>query len=476
MTTPRFACGWLAALAFACSARRVAPLAEKPRAAHGLAAAPAPSPVVPVSAASASARCAEPPPPTLSEASLRAAVRGWQSAQKKGDFAAFSGFYGEHFSGLLASGASVPLLNRQAWLAARSQDFGQGKSSEGTAQLAFGAGGAQVVLGADELFFVPTTSGPKIAWQARTPEPTVALSEKLGQWLADEDSALLSAHPDPNWAEGPPSLRGPEQVTRSVAVARLPKALRAWLGRRVKLLGVRGPVCETRLQRFALRAQITPDLRTAEHWEGCADGPPIAPQIIAEEVWRLSASAGRSLVAEFSAPCKGALLAVDPDLPEPLIAAPEPASAELGARALEAFRQLPAYLSIQARYRAEHPDQDGAWDDHDARRTLSTVTLKGHAPLLFVSVAAGSGCAGFSAGLSALWQGGLGGPASVLTALDAAPLTPRAAVDLGGPEPSLLLGPDGLFQARSVIRWRSGKDSGYERAWLLQVPFFAGPC
>jgi len=108
----------------------------------------------------------------------------------------------------------------------------------------------------------------------------------------------------------------------------LPKTLRAWLGRPVKVLGATGAVCETRLQRFAIRAQVTPDPRTAEHWEGCADGPAMPPETIAQEIWRLSAAAGgRTLIAEFSAPCKGALIAVDPNLPEPAIAATEPATA-----------------------------------------------------------------------------------------------------------------------------------------------------
>src|SRR6188768_182172 len=142
----------------------------------------------------------------------------------------------------------------------------------------------------------------------------------------------LDAQPTAEWAEGPLTLAGDgSSATRSVALARLPKALRGWLGRKVLVLGASGAVCETRLQRFALRAQITPDPRTAEHWEGCADGPAMPPATIAQEIWRLSAVGGRTLIAEFSAPCKGALLAVDPNLPAPTIAAPEPASAEIGA-------------------------------------------------------------------------------------------------------------------------------------------------
>jgi len=260
-------------------------------------------------------------------------------------------------------------------------------------------------------------------------------------------------------------------ATRGVVAARLPMPLRGWLGHKVKVLGASGTVCETRLQRFALRAQITPDPRTAEHWEGCADGPAMPPEMIAKEIWRLSAVGGRTLIAEFSAPCKGALLAVDPELPTPVIAAPEPATAELGEAVLSAFRRLPAYTALQARFRSEHPELEGAWDDRDARRSVSKFALSGHAELLFVSVETGSECSGFSASLSAVWDAGLAGPARVLTAIDNHRLTPSALVDFDGTGSSLLLGPDGPLQMRSVLR-----PGSRARAFLSNVPYFAGPC
>ena len=303
-------------------------------------------------------------------------------------------------------------------------------------------------------------------------------SVRPGLWIADESSALLSATADSSWAEGPIAIGGGNSATRAVNMARVPKALRAWLGRPVKVLGANGAVCETRLQRFLIRAQITPDLRTAEHWEGCAEGPVVPAETIANEVWRVTASAGRSLIAEFSAPCKGALLAVDPDLPAPAIAAPEPASAEVGAEAMTAFRQLPEYAQIQARFRVEHPELEGAWDDREAKRSISALTLPGRTPLFVVSVEVGSACKGFSAGLSALWGGG--GPSSALTAIDNRRLTPSAIVDLDGTGGQVLLGPDGAFAARSVLRPKANADkidvTRYERVFLLSVPYFPAPC
>jgi hypothetical protein len=328
----------------------------------------------------------------------------------------------------------------------------------------------------------PMASACSSAWPAplalsalKVAPPSVALvplRAQPGLWLADENSALLDAKPELGWADGPLTLSAERgSATRGVVLARLPKALRDWLGRPVKVLGATGTVCETRLQRFALRAKVTPDPRTAEFWEGCADGPFMPAETIAKEIWRLSEVGGRALVAEFSAPCKGALLAVDPNLPAPPIAAPEPASADVGAALMVAFRALPAYAALQARFRAEHPDLEGAWDDRDARRSVSRLALPGRPELLFVSVETGSGCTGFSASLSAIWEAGKNGPAKVLRAIDNGRLSPSAIVDLDGSGSSLLLGPDGPWQMRSVLR-----PGSFERSFLSDVPYFAGPC
>lgn len=293
---------------------------------------------------------------------------------------------------------------------------------------------------------------------------SVPLSSSGGLWLADENGALLSAIPEVTWTEGSVQPGAGNTATRAVKISRLPKALRAWLGRRVVVLGANGAVCETHLQRFVVRAEITPDARTAEHWEGCADGPPISAETIANEVWQLSAKAGRSLIGEFSTPCKGALLAVDPDLPAPAIAAPRPASSEEGDAAMTALRALPEYAQIQARFRKEQPGAEGHWDDHEARHTVSVLALPGEqrAPITFISVEVGDGCRGFSASLSAIGN-------TALRAIDDRRLSVSAIADLDGNESAILLGPDGPFKARSVVR-------NGQRSFLNSVPFFPGPC
>jgi hypothetical protein len=460
-----------------------------------------PKPVLPTTVASAApaiARRAEPAksldtqkPATVSEAQLAEFVKGWRKVQSQRDFRGYSALYGEHFSGLIQRGEALSRLDRSAWLHAHEASLTLSpKLASARPRYAIGAGGAQVTFEPrsaavldeplPELFVVGTTDGLKITREAPARSAPVELSSQSGLWLADEHFAILSTAPDPSWTDGEPTFAGNDSALTGVALSRLPKALRAWLGRPIRVLGERGAVCETRLQRFAIRASITPDLPTAEVWEGCADGAEPAAATVAAEIWRLSANGGHTLVAEFSAPCKGALLAVDPDLPQPPIAAPEPAPAELGATALAEFRALPAYAQIQQRFRAEHPADEGAWDDKDARRGVWSLQLPSHAQLVLISVEAGTGCASFSASLSALWEVQPHGvtPAlhllSIPSAIDERRLTPQAIVDFGtGEGPALLLGPDGPYAARSLL----GKTrNGYERRLLTSVPFFAGPC
>ncbi len=301
-----------------------------------------------------------------------------------------------------------------------------------------------------------------------------ALASRAGLWLADEQYALVSATPSRAWADGAATYTGHDSALRNVVLKRIPQSLRSWLGRPVRILGASGAVCDTRLQRFLLRAEVNPDPARAEVWEGCSETPH-PPALIAEEIWRLAKPSGLTLVAELATPCKGALLAVDPDLPAPTMRAPQPASAELGERAFAAFRALAGYAVLQARYRSQKPNAEGAWDDHDARRSAWSLALPGHA-LVFVSVEAGARC-DFSGSLSALWEAD--GPALTLLiapeALDAHRLTPVAILDLDGSgEPSVLLGPDGNFSARALLTKHAQPSYGYHL--LSSIPFFVDPC
>ena len=480
----RRACA-LAALSVACSPKHSPPSPTPiehaaPRGAATSSGAVPSSSISTAPSASSATSCADPSPATLSVEAVTAFAERWRQTQRSRDFSGYSALYAEHFSGLLGDGASFTRVNRAAWL--RTHQGSLTLSAElvaATTRVAIGAGGAQVRFASNakepvalpELFVVATSAGLQIMREAPARPAPSELAGPSGPWLADERFAVLSTRPDARWLDGAPTFDGNGTALSNVVLARLPKVLRGWLGRPVRVLGASGTVCETRLQRFAIRSQITPDLASAERWDGCGDDP-ISPARIAAEIVALTADEGRALVAEFATPCKGALFATDPNLPAPALAAPEPAPAELGERAFAALRASPRYASVQARFKRDHPDAEGAWEDHDGRRSVWALTLPGE-ELVLASVAAGSGCEGFSASVSAVWR--VNGSAltlfSELNALDDHRVSPRALLDLGGETPALLLGPDGDYRAISLV---SGSNHGARL--LASAPFFAGPC
>jgi len=437
------------------------------------------APVAPLGAERA-ARCADEPSNTLAADAVTAFAERFRQTQKAGDFAGYASLYGEHFSGLLWDGVSFSRLDRDHWLRAHRGLLALGSELAGArVQVAVGGGGAQIHFRASpsdprslpELFVVATSSGLQIVREAPArPEPS-QLTEQPGVWLADERFATLSTRPEVSWLEGAATFDGNATALSNVAVARLPKALRGWLGRPVRVVGAAGTVCETRLQRFAIRSQITPELATAERWDGCGDAP-ISPAAIAREIVQLTAFEGRTLVAELATPCKGALLAMDPDLPAPALATPAPASAELGETALAALRKLPSYASTQTRFRTEQPNSEGMWEDHDARRGVWALALPGR-KFVFASVTAGTGCSGFSASITAIWQEHEGSLELLgeLAGLDEKRVSPNALFDLDSGAPKLLLGPDGDYRAVRVF----SPETRAARV-LSSVPFFAGPC
>jgi hypothetical protein len=486
-------CGALIALPASCTAKQRAPTKRKIDthvvSAPSIASVATVAPSALTSPPRSAPKCSTAHPAALSPEGVTQLVNRWKAAQKTADVSAYSALYAEHFSGLFATAQGIGRLDRTAWLRAHALSLTlDPRLAAATVRVAIGAGGARVTFEPrsarasqrlPELFMISTMEGPKIAREAPTLPAPSELTDHPGLWLANERFAILSTKPEASWAEGAPSFSGDYSASSAVALGRLPKPLRAWLGRPVRVLGESGAVCETRLQRFAIRAQISPDLATAEVWDGCSDEHAQTPAQIAQDIWQLSAPEGRTLVAELSAPCKGALLAVDPDLPAPAIAAPEPASAELGAAALALFRELPAYVGLQAHFKASAPDSDGAWDDRAARRSVWSLDLAGHRPLVFVSVEGGRGCTDFSGSLSALWEvrgngaGATLGLLSVPSAEDDRRLTPRAVIGLSTTVASVLLGPDGVYQTQSLL---TGTLEGYGQALLTSVPFFAGPC
>jgi hypothetical protein len=269
-------------------------------------------------------------------------------------------------------------------------------------------------------------------------------------------------------AEGPPRLvetdvEGAFAAERSVAAGRLSAESRALVGRRVRLVGARGAVCEAVVGEISLLERVYPDGEDYARWSGTALDdrgralPRLSPDMIARELWRQAGgdertggeAADHPLVAALrpvSGDCDGAVAASTTSDARPTLSTPERPSDALESQALRAFRALPQHARVEVDYetswleevralereseaarrgelalggeRAEAPKLRATWDTHgEARPTVRQVVLGGET-LVWVSAAVGEGCGDFSAQLSALFRRSDDGALSVVRVLD----------------------------------------------------------
>lgn len=265
-------------------------------------------------------------------------------------------------------------------------------------------------------------------------------------------------------AEGPPRLvetdvEGAFAAERAVAVGRLSAESRALVGRRVRLVGERGAVCEAVVGEISLLERVYPDGEDYARWSGTAKDdrgralPRLSPEAIARELWGQTDAgepahdaADHPLVAALrpvSGDCDGAVAASDasPDQAGAL-SAPERPSDALESRALRAFRALPQHVRVGVDYqtqwleevraieraseselglggeRPEAPKLRLTWDTHaEATPTVRQVVVGGET-LVWVSATVGEGCGDFSAQLSALFRRSDDGELAVVRVFD----------------------------------------------------------
>ncbi|HRH00601.1 MAG TPA: hypothetical protein PLR99_30360, partial [Polyangiaceae bacterium] len=266
-------------------------------------------------------------------------------------------------------------------------------------------------------------------------------------------------------AEGAPRLvetdvEGAFAAQRAVAVGRLSDASRALVGRRVRLVGARGAVCEATVGEISLLERVYPDGEDYARWSGTALDdrgralPRLSSEAIARELWRQTDADGTAqdhpLVAALrpvSGDCDGAVAASTTSDARPTLSTPERPSDALESQALRAFRALPQHARVEVDYetswleevralerysaaarrgeialggeRPEAPKLHATWDTHaEARPTVRQVVLGGET-LVWVSATVGEGCGDFSAQLSALFRRSDDGALSVVRVFDA---------------------------------------------------------
>ena len=283
---------------------------------------------------------------------------------------------------------------------------------------------------------------------------------------------VLDATPDVTRASGAPELRSLEDpvVVATHVSAPSGAAIDAWLGRRVRLYGTTGPVCEGVLRAVALVGRVSPHEGTLSRWRGGEDDQaPLTPAAIAGEAWAVATEGGGVVLAgELDADgCEGALWAGLADTPAPEFHASEAADAETESRALAAFRALPAWAEVAARYHDEvREERAPRWDTHgESRPTVNVIDL-GASRLVVVTADVGGGCGDFGATQTTIFRDGARGLEVVGAPIDAS-FVPTSAADVDGDGALDLVLPNGVRRAIG---------GSFERAEAIEVPFLGCPC
>lgn len=282
---------------------------------------------------------------------------------------------------------------------------------------------------------------------------------------------VLDASPDLAIATGAPDVRSlGDPVVAAREVATPGAGANAWLGRRVRLYGMTGAVCEGVVGAAALVGRVSPHEATLSRLRGVAeDEAPLAPSEVTDEAWRVVAEGGGVVLAGEveGASCEGALFAGLADAPAPVFHPSAAADAETEARALAAFRALPAWAAVEARYEDEiKEDRAPMWDSHGEPRPTVNVVAAGGARLVVVTADVGGGCGDFGATQTTVFRDGARGLELVGAPIDAS-FVPTSAADVDGDGELDLVMPNGVRRAAG---------GAFERSETIEVPFLGCPC
>ena len=431
---------------------------------------------------------------TFDETNARAFIQRWLKAQNEHDFSTYSALYATRFSGTKRVGSYSKRFDRSGWLRDRQPMFRDGVIVQATElKLSGTAGAVRAVFTQD--FSSPGfhDSGQKELFLVAEPAGlTIAREEMLVSHVAEAapviDSAVLAFHRDgpvvatgfTGALPGEPRLmsRGASDsfdVALTIAPTALGESTRAWLGKSITVYAKDGQACEGSVVRFEVRVKAEPHFGMRQAWAGEDGAKKATPHEIAEQIWNIARDDERFAVAVLNHECHGvwAMTHAASFIPT---SAP---SAPLRAAALSAFKALPAYRELQARFARESANAKQPWESVDGALEVVELRTAPETALLVVSARGGVSCGGFTGNLSAIWK---------VSGIDArATLVPRGvfkdstdllkvhgAVDQNADgSPELLAGPDVFGDEISVLRLGA---SGYERQVLFSTSFWDCSC
>jgi hypothetical protein len=386
-------------------------------------AAPAPS----VSPARIAERDGAPPPPsaaspavsTFDETNARGLIQRWLKAQNEHDFAAYSALYATRFSGTKRVGSYTKRFDRSGWLRDRQPMFRDGVIVQATELKLSGSSGAvRAVLtqdfsapgfhdrGQKELFLVAGPTGLAIAREEM-------LVSQVAEAAPVIESAVLAFHRDGAVVEtgftdalpGEPRLLPREKadsfdVALAIAPAALGQSTRAWLGKSITVYAKDGTACQGSVSRFEVRVKAEPHFGMRQAWAGEDGATKATPREIAQQIWKLARDDERFAVAVLDRECHGVWATTHA---APFISATA-LTGPVRAAALTAFKALPAYRDLQARFARESANPKQAWESVDGELNVVELRSAPEIALVVVSARGGVGCGGFTGNLSAIWK------------------------------------------------------------------------
>jgi hypothetical protein len=424
----------------------------------------------------------------------RSFLERWLAAQNEHDFAAYSALYAARFAGTKRVGSYSKRFDRAGWLRDRQAMFQDGVVvAISDVRLSGSAGAVRAVFtqdfvapgfhdtGEKELFLLAQPSGFAISREemlvSQLAEPAPVAAGSVLAFQRDGvvlDSGFNGAMP------GKLRLlaRAPSDsydVALSVEPPVLSNETRAWLGRLVTVYAKDGAECQGVVTHFEVRVSAEPHFGMRQAWDGEGGVPKATPSQIAQEIWGIARDDERFVVGVLDHECRGVWAVARPLSFTPAVAPP----AALRARALAAFKALPAYRELQARFAQDAPKPGQPWETVDGVLTVVEVRSSPESSLLVVAARGGVGCGGFGGNLSAIWKVSGSGETPKLSLRgvfkDSADLLQvHGAVDQNADGTlELLAGPDVFADEISVLRLGAG---GYERAVLFSTSFWDCGC
>jgi ketosteroid isomerase-like protein len=334
----------------------------------------------------------------ISAAPIEVLISKWQAAQNAGDFESYQALYADPFSGLRRSGTRVHVFDRAGWMKDRQRMFRKpqrvsvtaieiGATSPEQATVRFTqqwSSGAYRDQGKKELSLRATAAGLRIAREELLASE-VLFSEADGKFihLVDESVVLVKGAPE-SWGEGEPQAspiaakrdRGGEvefghnveTTYKRLLVDRLPERLRSWTGRRLRLFGLPGQLCEATVGEMALASALDWD-RVDESLQVFGPEEHPSDRRLRKGMWRQGKKLLLGKLTAKSGKCADALFARAAELPVPKIVPFEEAKPPWEDVGLRLFHAHPLYKKIAAAWQEYHqersPPERTAWDEAD---------------------------------------------------------------------------------------------------------------